>query len=122
MTKVQSLIPYVDFVFRFFIPTGYALASEGFRCEDIGMKATEELESCKAAMSTIQKIIPDIGKWDDIVKDSGSFHNQPKGCSVADNKIYLNTGDTDSMSAGSRQVCSGKLSDKLHPIKIKNAS
>ena len=79
------------------------------------MKATEELESCKAAMSTIQKIIPDIGEWDEISKDTGSFHNQPKGCSVADNKIYLNTGNTDSVSAESRQVCSGKQLDKLHP-------
>ena len=99
-----------------FTPTGYALAQEGFSCKDIGMKATEELESCKAAMYTIQKIIPDIGEWDNIAKDTGyrRYHNKPKGCSVADNKIYLNTDDTDFLSAGSRQVCSGKLPNKLH--------
>ena len=97
-----------------FTPTGYALAQEGFSCKDIGMKATEELESCKAAMYTIQKIIPDIGEWDNIAKGYVRAHNQPKGCSVADNKIYLNTDDTDFLSAGSRQVCSGKLPNKLH--------
>ena len=76
------------------------------------MKAAEELESCKAAMSTIQKIIPGIATWDD--KYKGSFDDQPKGCSVADNKIYFNTGTTDSFSVGSRQVCSGKLPYKFH--------
>ena len=75
------------------------------------MKAAEELESCKAAMSTIQKIIPNTGT--SITK--GSFHNQPKGCYVANNKLYFNTDLTDSLNAGSQQICNGKLEDKCHP-------
>ena len=75
------------------------------------MKATEELESCKAALSTIQKVIPDIGTS----VNRGSFHNQPKGCYVANNKMYFNNDHTDSLKAGSQQVCSGKLADKVHP-------
>ena len=84
--------------------TGYTLAEEGFRCEDIGMKATVELESCKATITAIQKIIPEIGTS----VNERSFENKPKGCYVAENKIYFNTDLTDSLSSGSRQVCSGK--------------
>ena len=85
-------------------PAGYTLAEEGFRCEDIGMKATEELESCKATVTTIQKIIPDVGTS----VNERNYENKPTGCYVYDNKIYFNTDLTDSLSSGSRQVCRGK--------------
>ena len=75
------------------------------------MKATEDLASCKAAMSTIQKIISNTGTS----INEGSFHNQPKGCYVANNKLYFNTDVTDSLNAGSQQICNGKLEDKCHP-------
>lgn len=92
-------------------PIGYALAREGFLCKDLGMKSTEELASCKAAMSTIQKIIPNTGT--SITK--GSFRSQPKGCYVANNRLYFNTDLTGSLNAGSQQICNGKLQDKCHP-------
>ena len=92
-------------IIRQFKPcTGYTLAEEGFRCDDIGMKATVELESCKATISAIQKIIPEIGTS----VNERSFENKPKGCYVAENKVYFNTDLTDSLHSGTRQVCSGK--------------
>ena len=76
------------------------------------MKATVELESCKATISAIQKIIPEIGTS----VNERSFENKPKGCYVAENTIYFNTDSTDVLNAGSRQVCSGKFSDFLSII------
>ena len=86
--------------------TGYTLAEEGFHCEDIGMKATEELKSCKASVTTIQKINPDFGTS----VNERTLRNQPKGCYVAENTINFNTDSTDVSNVGSRQVCSGKFS------------
>ena len=77
------------------------------------MKATEELKSCKASVSTIQKINPEVGAS----VNERTLRNQPKGCYVAENKIYFNTDSTDMLNAGSRQVCHGKLSDDLYPSK-----
>ena len=68
------------------------------------MKATVELESCKATITAIQKIIPEIGTS----VNERSFENKPKGCYVAENKMYFNTDLTDSLHSGTRQVCSGK--------------
>ena len=92
-------------------PSGYTLAEEGFRCEDIGMKTTEELKSCKAAATTIQKIKPDVATS----VNERTLRNQPKGCYVAENAIYFNTDSTDVLNAGSRQVCSGMLADNFYP-------
>ena len=100
---------YVDILIWYLTPTGYTLAQEGFRCEDIGMKATEELKSCIASATTIQKINPDIGTS----VNERTLRNQPKGCYVAENTIFFNTDSTDVLNAGSRQVCSGKFSDFL---------
>ena len=102
--KIFSILHNINLIIWSFTPACYTLADEGFRCEDIGMKATEELESCKATVTTIKKIIPEIGTS----VNERSFDNKPKGCYVADNKIYFNTDLTDPLSSGSRQVCSGK--------------
>ena len=77
---------YVDVHNMTLAPTGYTLAEEGFHCEDIGMKATEELKSCLASVTTIQKINPDIGTS----VNERTLRNQPKGCYVAENKMYFN--------------------------------
>ena len=98
---------FTDIIIWYLPLTGYTLAEEGFHCEDIGMKATEELKSCLASVTTIQKINPDIGTS----VNERTLRNQPKGCYVAENTIYFNTDSTNVLNAGSRQVCSGKFSD-----------
>ena len=88
---------------------GYSLADEGFRCEDFGKKTTDDLESCKKAVNTIKMINPDVG----VSVNERSFKYQPKGCYVANSRIFFNTDSTDASNAGSRQVCKGKSPSML---------
>ena len=84
---------------------GYALAEEGFLCSDIGKVAADDVESCESAQSVIKSIKPDIKT---AVMEI-SHKNQPKGCFVILNTIFLNTDSADTPRIGSRQICKGTL-------------